>query len=96
MAPQNLPDLQIPHSKPEHAGYCLSCYRPEGVVFSIPMDASTSSLSEILGRSSPINGEPLSKAEFVTVFTFVIGAIELCWHDDLEFLIEGMNLPLAW
>ncbi len=91
-----IPDLQIPFSKPRHIGYCLSCYRNGRSIYSIPLGASTESLAMTLNRSNIINGDPLTKLEFVAVFPDIIGAIELCWHEDLEFFIEGQNLPPVW
>lgn len=43
-----------------------------------------------------INGDALTKAEFVAVFPLLVGSNVLCWYDDLEFVIEGQNLPLGW
>jgi hypothetical protein len=96
MTASDIPNLQVPFSKPGHVGYCLSCYRADRTIYSIPLDASTDELLEILTRSNVINGEPLTKPEFAAVFPFLVGAAELCWHDDLEFQIVGSNLPLDW
>jgi hypothetical protein len=96
MNKQEIPNLQIPFSKPRHVGYCLGCYRDNRVIYSIPLDATTETLLGMIERPNVINGEALTKREFAAVFPHVVGTIELCWHDDLEFVIEGMNLPLAW
>lgn len=96
MTTKEIPDLQVSFSKPKHVGYVLSCYREHGTIYSIPLDASIVTLKELLGRAYPINAEPLTKPEFAAVFPHIVGAIELCWHDDLEFLIEGVNLPPDW
>jgi hypothetical protein len=96
MNTKEIPDGQIPFSKPKHVGYVLSCLREHRAIYSIPLDATTLILKELLGRAYPINAEPLTKPEFVAVFPHIIGSIELCWFDDLEFLIEGTNLPLDW
>ncbi len=96
MTTNRIPDLQIPFSKPKHIGYVLSCYRENAVIYSIPLNVSTVILKKLLGRANLINAEPLTKTEFVAIFPHIIGAIELCWHEDLEFLVEGMNLPPDW
>lgn len=96
MATQEIPNLQIPLSKPRHVGYSLSCYRGDSSIYSIPLDASTELLKGLLDRTHVINGEPVTKEQFVAVFPYIVGSIELCWHGDLEFLIEGANLPLDW
>lgn len=90
------PFHMIPNDKPKHLGYCLSCYHESGPLYSIPMDVTTEVLRLTLGREYPINAEPLTLKEFQKVFQFVVGAIELGWHDSLEFYIEGMNLPADW
>jgi hypothetical protein len=93
---RDIPDLQIPFSKPKHVGYCLSCYRGDGKIYSLPIEASTDALLKILTRSNVINSELLTKPEFAAVFPLVVGAAELCWHEDLEFQITGSNLPPDW
>ncbi len=96
MNPKEIPDLQIPFTKPRHVGYCLSCYRNNVPVYSIPVDATTEALLRVLNRPNVISGEALTKAEFASVFPYIVGTIELCWHEDLEFVIEGQNLPSDW
>jgi hypothetical protein len=96
MSQKEIPNLQIPFSKPRHVGYCLGCYRDNRLIYSIPLDAGTETLLGMPDRSNVINGDPLTKEEFAALFPHVVGTIELCWHDDLEFLIEGMNLPPTW
>jgi hypothetical protein len=96
MNTQEIPSLQVPFSKPKHVGYTLCCYRENGPIYSLPIDVPTGLLKELLEREHVINGEPLTKRQFAAVFLHVIGSAELCWHDDLEFLVEGANLPLDW
>lgn len=87
----------IPFGKPRHIGYALACYTGDHChLYSIPIDATTQDLRSELGWQYPINAEPLTLGEFQKVFPFVIGCIELDWSENLEFLIEGMNLPLDW
>ena len=62
----------------------------------IPLEVSTKKIKEILKREHPISGMPLEKEELKKVYPYVQGYIELCWHDDLEFYLEGMNLPDDW
>lgn len=96
MTASDIPNLQVPFSKPRHVGYCLGCYRDDYKIYTLPLDASTGALLKVLTRSNVINGEPLTKPEFAAIFPMLIGAAELCWHDDLEFQIVGSNLPLDW
>lgn len=96
MTSQETPDLHIPFTKPRHVGYCLCCYRADGPIYSIPLATSTENLLEILKRRNVINGKALTKREFTAVFPHLVGAAELCWRDDLEFVIEGRDLPLGW
>lgn len=85
-----------PSDKPQHVGYCLSCYHESGHLYSIPIDATTHALCRALNRDYPINAEPLTLEEFQKVFEFVIGDIRLNWFKEFEFYVEGMNLPLDW
>jgi hypothetical protein len=91
---QEIPSLQVPFSKPTHVGYTLGCYRDNGKIYSLPLDAASGVLKNLLEREFVISGESLTKLQFVALFRHVIGAAELCWHDDLEFVVEGANLPL--
>lgn len=86
----------IPFDKPEHVGYCLSCYHKSGPLYYIPINATTEVLCLTLDRDYPINAEPLTLEEFQKIFNFVIGYIELHWCDEFQFFIEGMNLPSDW
>ena len=90
-------NLLIPEEKsPKHVGYCLSCCLNYSPVYSIPLQVTPEKIKKALGRSIPISGEPLTKEQLKAVYAFVDGYIELCWNDDLEFFVNGMNLPDDW
>ena len=89
--------LLSPHDKePKHVGYCLSCYKIGGPVYTIPVEVTTKEIKEVLARDHPINGMPLEQEELKKIYPYVQGYIEICWHDDLQFFLEGMNLPDDW
>lgn len=96
MTANDIPNLQIPFSKPKHVGYSLSCYRGNTILYTLPIEASTEALLKILRRPNVINGQPLTKPQFAAVFSLLVATAELCWHEDLEFHIIGSNLPLDW
>ena len=94
---KKMPNRLSPFDKhPVHIGYCLSCYKTGGPVYTIPLDVTTKEIKEILKREHPISGMPLEKEELKKVYPYVQESIEICWHDDLEFYLEGMNLPGDW
>ncbi len=46
----------------------------------------------ILGRTYPINGEPLTEAEVNALRQFA-EEVEIGWDENLSFFLEGHNLP---
>lgn len=86
----------LPFHLPEHVGYCISCYDAEGPLFSIPISVSTAQLRQTLGKQWPIDATPLTREELEAVYLFVTGYISLGWREELEYYIEGNNLPLGW
>ena len=77
-----------------HIGYTLSCYGQNSHIYSTPITAARDEVRAVLkGRRFLINGDPLTEDEFRALAQFASKDIELGWDPNLEYLLEGMNLP---
>lgn len=75
-----------------HIGFSISCYGQDSYVFSVPITATPEDIQAILGRTHPINGEPLTETELGALRKFT-GDVEIGWDQNLSFFLEGHNIP---
>ena len=73
-------------------GYCLSCYAPGGYLFSVPLRASTAWLKKVLCHQDLIDATPLRRAQFEVLSRRVPQPIEVGWHGDFTYYIEGYQI----
>lgn len=76
-----------------HIGYCLTCYGDESHVFSAPISATRDDARTVLDRTHLINGAPLTEDQVKALREYLIGEVEIGWDKNLEFFLEGHNLP---
>ena len=72
--------------------YVISCYGEDVALFSVPISINKNHMERILGRGEyPINGETLTEAEFNDLRVNVINGVEIGWHPDLKYFLEGRD-----
>ena len=76
-----------------YIGYTLSCYSDKNYFYSGPFNLPESLLKKELNRKFIINGEPLTKTEFIKLSQHIVEAAEIVWSAELEFYVEGSNFP---
>lgn len=86
--------LRCQISKEEmHVGYRLSCYSPTGYFFGVPLFLTRGEARNVLKREAPISGEPLTFSQLKALQAHLVPNVEIAWHDDFEYYLEGENLP---
>jgi hypothetical protein len=69
--------------------YYLSCYTRKLALFSVPLLIDDEKLKHILLRGDfPVNGEPLTKNEFIVLRNNLINNIEIGWHPKFNYYLE--------
>ncbi len=72
--------------------FVLSCYGEGVALVSVPLETSERRVQEVLGRGEyPINGEPLTKAEFLELRKDTVEGVEIGWRPGFEYFLEGRN-----
>ena len=72
--------------------FTIGCYSSTIAIYSIPIIAETPELLDQLERGEfPINGEPLSEAEFKKLAGKVPTGVEIGWSPELSYYLEGSS-----
>jgi len=70
--------------------FVLSCYGKDAYIFGVPIKSSKRRIEKVLGRGSyPINGVPLTQAEFDELRRDALAGVEVGWYPGFEYMLEG-------